>query len=66
MGGLFSKPKSIKAPPVTPAPPVPKVDTDEVGTQARKNRPRGFRDTFLTGNLVPSESFLAGKKKGLG
>lgn len=66
MGGLFDKPKVVKAPPVAATPPTPTVDTDEVGTEAKKKRPRGTRDTFLTGNLVPSESFLAGKRRDLG
>ena len=62
MGGLFDKPKEIKPPPVKPTPPPPRVDADEVGTQARKTRPRGFRETFLTGDLVPE---FTGKKQRL-
>lgn len=65
MGGLFSKPKTTRPPAVKPTPPPPVVGVDEVETQARKDRPRGFRETFLTGDLVPSEEFLRGKKKGL-
>lgn len=52
MGGLFDKPKAIK--PILPVktPPVPTVG-EEVGTQARRRRPRGRRETFLTGDLIP-------------
>lgn len=64
MGGLLDKPKAIKAPPVPISPPVPTVDTEEVGAQARKRRPRGRRDTFLTGDLIPGEQ--EGKKVRLG
>lgn len=52
MGGLISKPKAVKTPPVPPAPPLPTVG-EEVGEQARKKRPRGRRETFLTGDLIP-------------
>lgn len=61
MGGLFSKPKTVKAPPVSPPLAVPQVG-EEVETQARRKRPRGFRETFLTGDLVPE----TGKKTVLG
>ncbi len=55
MGGLFdSKPKVVKAPPVPPPPPIPTVG-QEAGEQARKKRPRGRRETFLTGNLIPEQ-----------
>lgn len=61
MGGLFSKPKPVKAPPLPP--PVAEPDVgEETGEQARKKRPRGFRETFLTGDLVPPEE----KKRTLG
>ena len=52
MSGLWSKPKAIK--PMLPPkpPPVPTVG-EEVETQARRKRPRGRRETFLTGDLVP-------------
>ncbi len=53
MGGLFSSPKTVKPPAPTPAPPVPTVDTDTVESQARRTRPRGRRETFLTGDLIP-------------
>ncbi len=55
MGGLFDKPKVTKTPPVPPPPPVPTVGK-EVGEQARKKRPRGRRETFLTGDLIPEQS----------
>ncbi len=29
---------------------------EEVGEEARKRRPRGRRETFLTGNLIPGQS----------
>ena len=64
MGGLLDKPKAVKAPPVPIAPPVPTVDTEAVGTQARKARPRGREETFLTGDLIPTESELKKKKLG--
>ncbi len=52
MGGLLDKPKAIKAPPVPAVPPIPTVGP-EVGEEARRKRPRGRRDTFITGNLIP-------------
>ncbi len=56
MAGLFGgEPKTVKAPPVPPPPPTPDVG-EEVGTQARKKRSRGFRETFLTGDLIPSDT----------
>ncbi len=55
MGGLLdSKPKVVKAPPVPPSPPIPTVG-QEVGEQARKKRPRGRQETFLTGALIPEQ-----------
>ena len=55
MGGSIP---SVK--PKKPAPPLAVPDVRvEVGTQARKKLPRGRRDTFLTGDLVPE---FAGKK----
>ncbi len=65
MGGLFSKPKVVTAPSVPPTPPIPTVG-EEVEDIARRKRPRGFREQFLTGALEPSETFLEGKKKKLG
>lgn len=64
MGGLLDKPKVVTPPPVPVTPPVPVVD-DEVGDQARRSRPRGREETFLTGELTPSEEFLRGKKRRL-
>ncbi len=61
MGGLLSQPKPVKAPPVSPPPPIPEVGP-EVGDIARRKAPRGRRETFLTGDLVPE----TGKKKVLG
>ena len=61
MGGLFSRPKTVKAPPVPPPPPIPDVG-EEPSEFARRRRPRGRRETFLTGDLVPE----TGKKKVLG
>ncbi len=52
MGGLLSKPKTVKAPPVPATPPIPTVG-EEVGEQARRKRPRGRQETFLTGDLIP-------------
>jgi hypothetical protein len=54
MGGLLDKPKPVTIAPPKPAPPVPTVDEDVVGTEAKKKRPRGRQETFLTGALVPS------------
>ena len=52
MGGLISKPKKVRPP--TPAPPLAVPDVgEEVRTKARRRRPRGRRETFLTGDLVP-------------
>lgn len=62
MGGLLSDPKTVKAPPVPITPPIPTVDEEEVGTEARRKRPRGRRETFLTGDLVPETT----KKRKLG
>jgi len=62
MSGLLGGGGSVKAPPVPKTPPVPTVDEDEVGTQAKKKRPRGRQETFLTGDLVPETD----KKKLLG
>ena len=62
MGGLFDKPKVVKPPPVPPPPPVPDIGT-EAEDIARRKRPRGRRETFLTGDLVPE---FTGKKQLLG
>lgn len=50
--GLFDTPSTVKPPAVPPPPPTPVVD-EEVETRARRRRPRGRRETFLTGDLVP-------------
>lgn len=52
---------SVKAPPVPKTPPVPVVE-EGVKDTARKSLPRGRRDTFITGDLVPETK----KKKLLG
>ena len=52
MSGLRSKPKTVKPPAAKPPLAVPTVG-EEVGTQARRRRPRGRRETFLTGDLIP-------------
>lgn len=52
MGGLFGADGGVDIPPVKPTPPVPTVG-EEVGEQARKKRPRGRQQTFITGDLVP-------------
>lgn len=61
MSGLFDKPDVVKPPTPKPAPPVPTVD-ETVGEQAKKKRPRGRQETFLTGDLIP----VTGKKTVLG
>ncbi len=62
MGGLFGGGgKTVKPPPPTPPAAIPEVGT-EVEDIARRKRPRGRRETFLTGDLVPE----TGKKKRLG
>ncbi len=52
MSGLISKPKTVRPPAAKPPLAVPDVG-EEVGTQARRRRPRGRRETFLTGDLIP-------------
>lgn len=53
MSGLFGGPPKAPAPPATkPITPIPTVG-EEVGERARKRRPRGRRETFLTGDLIP-------------
>lgn len=53
MSGLFGGPPKAPTPP-KPKPPlaIPEVG-EEAGDIARKRRPRGFRETFLTGDLIP-------------
>ncbi len=53
MSGLFGgKPSTVKPPPVSAPPAIPDVG-EEVGDIARKKRPRGRKETFITGELVP-------------
>ncbi len=61
MGGLLTRPKAVKAPPVPPPLAIPEVG-EEVGEQARRRAPRGRRETFLTGDLIPETE----KKRFLG
>lgn len=58
MGQVFSMMRA-KLPPPPPA--TPDVG-EEVEDIARRRRPRGRKETFLTGDLVP----ITGKKKVLG
>ena len=63
MGGLFGdKPKPIIAPQVPPPPVIPDVG-EEAGDQARRRRPKGRAETFITGDLTPD---VTNKKKLLG
>jgi hypothetical protein len=56
MGGIFSKPKSTKPPPVPKTPPPPTIeDATQAGEQVRRRRPSGTAETFLTGDLVPEK-----------
>jgi hypothetical protein len=61
MGGMFGRPKVVKPPPPPPPPALPDVG-EELEDIARRKRPRGRRETFLTGDLVPE----TGKKRVLG
>ena len=61
MGGIFGKAISIKAPKPPPPPAIPDVG-EEPEEIARRKRPRGRRETFLTGDLIPE----TGKKRVLG
>lgn len=61
MGGLLTRPKPVTAPPVPPPLAIPEVG-EEVGEQARRKAPRGRRETFLTGDLIPETE----KKRFLG
>lgn len=61
MGGMFGRPKVVKPPPPPPPPAIPDVG-EEVEDIARRKRPRGRRETFLTGDLIPE----TGKKRVLG
>ena len=59
LGGGGGSP--VQAPPVPPPVAIPDVapETEDI---AKKKRPRGRQETFLTGNLVP----ITDKKKVLG
>lgn len=61
MSGLLGGDGGIETPKPKPIPPIPTVD-EKVGDIARKQRPRGREETFLTGDLVPQTT----KKKVLG
>ena len=56
-----SPPKAVKAPPAPPPIAIPEVG-EEVEDIARRRRPRGRLETFLTGDLVPDTA----KKRRLG
>jgi len=53
--------KPVKTPPIAPPEAIPDV-SPETEEQARKKRPRGRQETFLTGDLAPETT----KKKVLG
>lgn len=61
-GALGGGGKKITPPPPPPPPAIPTV-SEEAGERARKRRPRGRRETFLTGDLIPV--FDIEKKQGL-
>ncbi len=61
MGGLLQKPKPITAPKLPPPLAIPEVG-EEAGDIARRKQPRGRRETFLTGDLIPQTE----KKRTLG
>ncbi len=63
MGGLIDKPKTVKPPPVPAPPPTPTID-EKVGDVARRKRPRGREETFLVGELIPTEDELKKKRFG--
>lgn len=56
MGGIT--PKTVKAPPLPGPVAIPEVG-EEVEDIARRKRPRGRRETFLTGELIPAEQDLS-------
>lgn len=63
MGGLFSKPKKVRMPPVPEPEPMPE-SLGETGEEARKMRKRkGRGKTIITGELEPE---FVGKKRLLG
>lgn len=57
----FPEPEVVKAPSVPSPPAIPEVG-EEVRDIARRRRPRGRAETFLTGALVPETE----KKRVLG
>lgn len=61
MGGLFGRPRVVKPPKPLPPPALPDVgaEPEEI---ARRKQPRGRRETFLTGDLIPE----TGKKRRFG
>lgn len=61
IGGGGRRPKAIAPPPPTPPPAIPEVG-EEVEDIARRRRPRGRRETFITGDLIP----VTEKKRVLG
>ena len=67
MGSLFSKPKTVKPPPVAPPEPVPDPAAEAAAEAIRREKKvKGSRrKTFVTGELEPSEDAL-GKKTSLG
>ena len=63
MGGLFSKPKAVKAPPVPDPAPIPEVSDDTGDEAMRKAVKESSRaKTKITGNLRP----MSAKKSSLG
>jgi len=59
MSGLFSRPKSVKPPPI---PPVEETEEPEEVAKKKAGRRRGYRRTIITGALTPE----TGKKQLLG
>jgi len=56
MGGLFGGSK-VKTPKPEPPPAIPEVGIDTEDLALRKaRRGKGFEQTFLTGDLVPSST----------
>ena len=55
MGGMFSKPKTVKPPPVPEPVAMPEV-TAEAGETAMKRarRKKGYAKTIITGSLEPA------------
>ena len=54
MGGLFSKPKTQKAPKLTPEAPLPEITSDTGDEEMKRIRRRSNRSkTVITGALEP-------------